>query len=79
MEELRDVKTEPESSKIDETNRRVDEIAKTLSQRVDETNKRIDTLTLEVQRQFTEVNMRIDGLAKRVEALQTTLLKIQKL
>jgi peptidoglycan hydrolase CwlO-like protein len=49
------------AKKIDETNGRIDELAKSLSARIDDTNKRIDEL------------------AKRIDALQTTLLEIQKL
>ena len=54
--------------RIDETNKRIDELARSLSARIDETNKRIDDLA-----------RRVDELAKRIDAVQTTLLEIQKL
>jgi uncharacterized coiled-coil DUF342 family protein len=54
--------------RIDETNKRIDDLARSLSARIDETNKRIDDLA-----------RRVDELAKRIDAVQTTLLEIQKL
>jgi hypothetical protein len=81
------------NKRIDEVNKRIDaltlEVQKQLAEvykRIDETNKRIDELTLLIQRQFTEVhrrvdetNKRIDEISRRMNALQTTLLEIQKL
>ncbi len=54
--------------RIDETNKRIDDLARSLSARIDETNKRIDDLA-----------RRVDELAKRIDAVQATLLEIQKL
>jgi uncharacterized coiled-coil DUF342 family protein len=54
--------------RIDETNKRIDELARSVSARIDETNKRIDDLA-----------RRVDDLAKRIDAVQVTLLEIQKL
>ncbi len=79
--------------RIDETNKRIDEIVKTLSaridktnKRIDETNKRIDDLARSLSARIDETNKRIDDLArrvdelaKRIDAVQTTLLEIQKL
>ncbi len=72
--------------RIDETNKRIDEIVKTLSARIDETNKRIDDVVKslsaridETNRRIDETNKRIDDLAKRIDAVQSTLLEIQKL
>ncbi len=59
-------------SRIDETNKRIDEIVKTLSARIDETNKRIDDLA-------RSLSARIDETNKRIDAVQATLLEIQKL
>ncbi len=56
------------NKRIDETNKRIDELARSLSARIDETNKRIDDLA-----------RRVDELAKRIDAVQSTLLEIQKL
>jgi len=56
------------NKRIDETNKRIDELARSLSARIDETNKRIDDLA-----------KRVDELAKRIDAVQATLLEIQKL
>ena len=67
------------SARIDETNRRIDEISRSLSARIDETNKRIDELAKSLSARIDETNKRIDDLAKRIDALQTTLLEIQKL
>jgi len=67
------------STRIDETNQRIDKIAGMLSQRIDETNKRIDELAKTLSARIDETNRRIDELAKRIDALQTTLLEIQKL
>jgi uncharacterized coiled-coil DUF342 family protein len=63
-----DSRIDETNKRIDQTNQRIDDIAKTLSARIDETNRRID-----------ETNKRIDDLAKRIDAVQTTLLEIQKL
>jgi uncharacterized coiled-coil DUF342 family protein len=78
------------SARIDQTNQRIDdvvkslstridEVAKSLSARIDETNKRIDDLARSLSARIDETNKRIDDLAKRIDALQTTLLEIQKL
>jgi uncharacterized coiled-coil DUF342 family protein len=67
------------SARIDETNRRIDEISRSLSARIDETNKRIDELARSLSARIDETNKRIDDLAKRIDAVQTTLLDIQKL
>ena len=67
------------SARIDETNRRIDEISRSLSVRIDETNKRIDDLARSLSARIDETNKRIDDLAKRIDALQSTLLEIQKL
>jgi uncharacterized coiled-coil DUF342 family protein len=67
------------SARIDETNRRIDEISRSLSVRIDETNKRIDDLARSLSARIDETNKRIDDLAKRIDAVQTTLLEIQKL
>jgi uncharacterized coiled-coil DUF342 family protein len=81
------------STRIDETNRRIDEISRSLSaridetnKRIDETNKRIDDLARSLSARIDETNKRIDDLArrvdelaKRIDAVQGTLLEIQKL
>jgi uncharacterized coiled-coil DUF342 family protein len=67
------------STRIDETNKRIDEISRSLSARIDETNKRIDDLARSLSARIDETNKRIDDLAKRIDAVQTTLLEIQKL
>jgi len=67
------------SARIDETNRRIDEISRGLSARIDETNKRIDELARSLSARIDETNKRIDDLAKRIDAVQATLLEIQKL
>jgi uncharacterized coiled-coil DUF342 family protein len=73
-------------SRIDETNKRIDDVVKSLSaridetnRRIDETNKRIDELARSLSARIDETNKRIDDLAKRIDAVQTTLLEIQKL
>ena len=65
--------------KIDKTNQRIDDVVKTFSARIDETNKRIDDLARSLSARIDETNKRIDDLAKRIDAVQTTLLEIQKL
>jgi uncharacterized coiled-coil DUF342 family protein len=67
------------NKRIDQTNQRIDEIAKSLSARIDETNKRIDDLARSLSARIDETNKRIDDLAKRIDAVQSTLLEIQKL
>jgi len=71
---------------MDETNKRMDEMAKSLSARIDETNKRIDETNRRIDEVVKSLSARIDDLAKRIDetnkrldALQTTLLEIQKL
>jgi uncharacterized coiled-coil DUF342 family protein len=73
-------------NRIDETNKRIDDVVKSLSaridetnRRIDETNKRIDDLARSLSARIDETNKRIDDLAKRIDAVQTTLLEIQKL
>jgi uncharacterized coiled-coil DUF342 family protein len=73
-------------SRIDETNKRIDDVVKSLSaridetnRRIDETNKRIDELARSLSARIDETNKRIDDLAKRIDAVQTTLLEVQKL
>jgi uncharacterized coiled-coil DUF342 family protein len=58
--------------RIDETNKRIDDVVKSLSARIDETNKRIDELA-------RSLSARIDETNKRIDAVQATLLEIQKL
>jgi hypothetical protein len=50
-----------------------------LDHRIDETNKRIDDVVKSLSARIDETNRRIDDLAKRIDAVQTTLLEIQKL
>jgi uncharacterized coiled-coil DUF342 family protein len=74
VSDLKEIRTEIArlDHRIDETNKRIDEIVKTLSARIDETNKRIDDLA-------RSLSARIDETNKRIDAVQTTLLEIQKL
>jgi uncharacterized coiled-coil DUF342 family protein len=74
-----DSRIDETNKRIDQTNQRIDDIAKTLSARIDETNKRIDDLARSLSARIDETNKRIDDLAKRIDAVQTTLLEIQKL
>jgi uncharacterized coiled-coil DUF342 family protein len=78
------------NKRIDQTNQRIDdivktlsaridEVAKSLSARIDETNRRIDEMSRSLSARIDETNKRIDDLAKRIDAVQTTLLEIQKL
>jgi uncharacterized coiled-coil DUF342 family protein len=77
-------------SRIDETNKRIDDVVKSLSTRIDETNRRIDEINRSLSARIDETNKRIDELArslsaridetnKRIDAVQATLLEIQKL
>ena len=66
-------------SRIDETNKRIDDVVKLLSARIDETNRRIDEISRSLSARIDETNKRIDELAKRIDAVQATLLEIQKL
>jgi hypothetical protein len=50
-----------------------------LDHRINETNKRIDDVVKSLSARIDETNKRIDDLAKRIDAVQTTLLEIQKL
>jgi len=50
-----------------------------LDHKIDETNKRIDDVVKSLSARIDETNKRIDDLAKRIDAVQTTLLEIQKL
>jgi uncharacterized coiled-coil DUF342 family protein len=72
--DLKEIRTEIArlDSRIDETNKRIDEISRSLSARIDETNKRIDDLA-------RSLSTRIDETNKRIDAVQATLLEIQKL
>jgi uncharacterized coiled-coil DUF342 family protein len=74
VSDLKEIRTEIArlDSRIDETNKRIDEISRSLSARIDETNKRIDDLA-------RSLSTRIDETNKRIDAVQATLLEIQKL
>ncbi len=74
-----DSRIDETNKRIDQTNQRIDEVAKSLSARIDETNKRIDDLARSLSARIDETNKRIDDLAKRIDAVQATLLEIQKL
>ena len=78
------------NKRIDQTNQRIDEIAKTLSARIDDVVKSLSARIDETNRRIDETNKRIDDLAKsltaqigevnkRIDAMQITLLEIQKL
>jgi len=54
--------------RIDETNKRIDEIVKTLSARIDETNRRIDEISRSLSVRIDETNKRIDDLARSLSA-----------
>jgi uncharacterized coiled-coil DUF342 family protein len=78
------------NKRIDQTNQRIDDIVKTLSARIDEVAKSLSARIDETNRRIDETNKRIDDLAKsltaqigevnkRIDAVQITLLEIQKL
>jgi len=79
--ELRELRAEITrlDRRIDETNRRIDDLTKSLSARIDETNRRIDEIAKSLSARIDETNRRIDELAKRIDAVQAALLEIQKL
>jgi len=66
-------------SRIDETNKRIDDVAKLLSARIDETNRRIDETNKRIDELARSLSARIDETNKRIDAVQATLLEIQKL
>ena len=72
--DLKDIRTDIArlDHRIDETNKRIDDVVKSLSARIDETNKRIDDLA-------RSLSARIDETNKTIDAVQATLLEIQKL
>jgi uncharacterized coiled-coil DUF342 family protein len=85
-----DSRIDETNKRIDQTNQRIDditktlsaridEVAKSLSARIDETNRRIDEISRSLSARIDETNKRIDDLAKRIDAVQATLLEIQKL
>jgi uncharacterized coiled-coil DUF342 family protein len=78
------------NKRIDKTNQRIDDIVKTLSARIDDVVKSLSARIDETNRRIDETNKRIDDLAKsltaqigevnkRIDAVQITLLEIQKL
>jgi uncharacterized coiled-coil DUF342 family protein len=90
--DLREVKADIArlDHRIDETNKRIDDIVKTLSARIDDVVKSLSARIDETNRRIDETNKRIDDLAKsltaqigevnkRIDAVQITLLEIQKL
>jgi uncharacterized coiled-coil DUF342 family protein len=66
-------------SRIDETNKRIDDVVKLLSARIDETNRRIDETNKRIDELARSLSARIDETNKRIDAVQATLLEIQKL
>ena len=90
--DLREIKADIArlDNKIDKTNQRIDDIVKTLSARIDDVVKSLSARIDETNRKIDETNKRIDDLAKsltaqigevnkRIDAVQITLLEIQKL
>jgi chromosome segregation ATPase len=67
------------NKRIDETSQRIDDAVKILSTRIDDVVKTLSARIDETNRRIDETNKRIDDLAKRIDAVQTTLLEIQKL
>jgi uncharacterized coiled-coil DUF342 family protein len=65
--------------RIDESNKRIDEVVKSLSARIDETNRRIDETNKRIDELARSLSARIDETNKRIDAVQATLLEIQKL
>jgi uncharacterized coiled-coil DUF342 family protein len=65
--------------RIDETNKRIDDVVKSLSARIDETNRRIDETNKRIDDLARSLSARIDETNKRIDAVQATLLEIQKL
>jgi len=65
--------------RIDETNKRIDDVVKLLSARIDETNRRIDETNKRIDELARSLSARIDETNKRIDAVQATLLEIQKL
>jgi uncharacterized coiled-coil DUF342 family protein len=65
--------------RIDETNKRIDDVVKSLSTRIDETNKRIDETNKRIDELARSLSARIDETNKRIDVVQATLLEIQKL
>ena len=85
-----DSRMDETNKRIDQTNQRIDDIAKTLSARIDDVVKSLSARIDETNRRIDETNKRIDDLAKsltaqigevnkRIDAVQITLLEIQKL
>jgi SMC interacting uncharacterized protein involved in chromosome segregation len=48
--------------KIDETNKRIDEMNIAINKRIDETNKRIDETNLRIDALASDINRRLDKL-----------------
>ena len=85
-----DSRIDETNKRIDQTNQRIDDIVKTLSARIDDVVKTLSARIDETNRRIDETNKRIDDLAKsltaqigevnkRIDAVQITLLEIQKL
>ena len=85
-----DSRIDETNKRIDQTNQRIDDIVKTLSARIDDVVKTLSARIDETNRRIDETNKRIDDLArslsaridetnKRIDAVQATLLEIQKL
>jgi len=66
-------------NRIDESNKRIDEVVKSLSARIDETNRRIDETNKRIDELARSLSARIDETNKRIDVVQATLLEIQKL
>ncbi|NAZ34797.1 MAG: syntaxin domain-containing protein [Pyrobaculum sp.] len=55
-------------SRIDETNKRIDDVTKSLSTRIDEVTKTLSARIDETNKRIDEVNKRIDDLARSLSA-----------
>ena len=61
------------STRIDETNRRIDDVKTELGRRIDETNERIDDVKTELGRRIDETNERIDDTNRQIESLASEM------
>ena len=67
-----------QSRRIDETNKKIDEVRTELTARIDETNKRIDEVRTQLTARIDETNKRIDQLTFQVGKVAQEMDRIKR-
>jgi len=65
------------NKRIDDTNRRIDDLSASLNKRIDDTNKRIDDLNTSLNKRIDDTNKRIDEIKEDLRLLHQEISSIK--